>query len=444
MNEFAKANYRKRTARVVVIVPVFPKASETFIVNKFLGLLERGWGVHVVCNSSDPNEWRQFPRLLRHPEARKRIHVNWPHQPRWLAALLLPLVLLRCLFINPRGAWRYLTRGGVQVGLGVFRRLYLDAEILCTQPALVHFEFGTLAADRMYLPQWLGSKALVSFRGFDLNFVALDRPTYYQEVWDKADALHLLGEALWQRAQQRGCPGEKWHALIPPAIDTEFFDPGNRRHRDVAGSTQRPLRILSVGRLEWKKGYEFALQAVSTLRQRGIHCEYRILGDGTYLEAVAYARHQLGLDETVCLLGSVPSGKVKEHMAWADLLLHAAVSEGFCNAVIEAQAMALPVVCSDADGLAENIEDGQTGFVVPRRNVPALAEKLQLLAEQPLLRQRLGANGRRRVIAKFQMKDQIAAFENLYQNLLQASLALEESPHSTPTPAPVNEVAGYR
>ena len=42
---------------------------------------------------------------------------------------------------------------------------------------------------------------------------------------------------------------------------------------------------------------------------------------------------------------------VKEELQWADVFLHLAVSEGFCNAVLEAQAMQLPVVCSDADGL---------------------------------------------------------------------------------------------
>jgi glycosyltransferase involved in cell wall biosynthesis len=52
--------------------------------------------------------------------------------------------------------------------------------------------------------------------------------------------------------------------------------------------------------------------------------------------------------------------------------------------------MELPVVCSDADGPSENVADGQTGFVVPRRDARALADKLAVLAGNPGLRRRLG------------------------------------------------------
>ena len=63
---------------------------------------------------------------------------------------------------------------------------------------------------------------------------------------------------------------------------------------------------MSVGRLEWIKGYEYALLAVRRLVDQGVRCEYRIVGDGEYLEAVAFARHQLELESTVSLLGARP------------------------------------------------------------------------------------------------------------------------------------------
>ena len=100
------------------------------------------------------------------------------------------------------------------------------------------------------------------------------------------------------------------------------------------------------------------------------------------------------------------------------MFLHAAVSEGFCNAVLEAQAMKLPVVCSDADGLPENVADGETGFVVPRRDPQALAQKLALLANNPALRQRMGEAGRRRVLKHFQIGEQIGRFSRFYEETL--------------------------
>ena len=64
---------------------------------------------------------------------------------------------------------------------------------------------------------------------------------------------------------------------------------------------------------------------------------------------------------------------MRDLLAWADVLVHPSLTEAFGVAVAEAQAMGLPVVCSDAGGLPENVDHGVTGFVVPRRDAAALA-----------------------------------------------------------------------
>jgi colanic acid/amylovoran biosynthesis glycosyltransferase len=119
-------------------------------------------------------------------------------------------------------------------------------------------------------------------------------------------------------------------------------------------------------------------------------------------------------------------------MLAADVFLHPAVSEGFCNAVIEAQAMTLPVVCSDADGLAENVAHGRTGFVVPRRDPDALAAPLIELAADRALRRRIGRAGRERVLSRFTLPDQIRAFDTFYRSVLGMPPSLEDEPAAVP------------
>ena len=114
-------------------------------------------------------------------------------------------------------------------------------------------------------------------------------------------------------------------------------------------------------------------------------------------EAVAFWRHQLDLEGEVTLLGSVPPDEVARQLDWADVFLHAATSEGFCNAVVEAQAHGVPVVCTDADGLAENVEHDVTGLVVPRRDPAALAEAITRLAADGERRAAMGEAGPARV-----------------------------------------------
>lgn len=401
---------------LVLVVHGFPKLSETFIVSKFLGLFEHGHSVYVVCNQSHSNEWENFQQLKSKPQPRKRVKVQWPVRPRWLVGVLLPLKLVSAFWNAPKHTFQYLSRALKRFSIvELLRRFYLDADIVVAKPDVIHFEFGTLAVDRMYLKEFLQCKLIVSFRGYDLNFSGLDRADFYDEVWANTDCLHLLGEDLWKRALARGCPPGKCHILIPPAIDIQFFAPPSRTFSSSVGTPERPLRIVSVGRLEWKKGYEFALQAVRLVRAQGLEVEYHIIGDGGYLEALTFCRHQLGLHNTVEFLGALPREQVREQLEWADVFLHAAVSEGFCNAVLEAQAMRLPVVTSDADGLAENVRDGVTGYVVTRRSPEKLAERMLVLANDGALRIQMGVAGRQRVVEHFDVQNQIQRFVELYE-----------------------------
>jgi colanic acid/amylovoran biosynthesis glycosyltransferase len=408
----------KKQERIVLLAIKFPTQSETFLVSKFLGLLDFDWNVHLVCAKSDGAQWGNYPALDRQ-SFKQRVHVDWTHRPRWLAVFLSPLRTLQTFLFNPFGAWKYLIKAVRWFGVAdAWRRFYLDSTVIALRPDIVHFEFGSLAVEQADLGELLGCKLVVSFRGYDLNFAGLDQPDYYAKVWKYSDALHLLGQDLWKRAQARGCPSDKPHVLVPPALELEKFIPKERDFSEPLGTPESPLRILSVGRLEWKKGYEYALQSVRMLLDAGINCRLRIVGAGKFYEALAFARHQLGLKEHVEFLGGLPHPRVIEEMHDTDIFLHPSLSEGFCNAVLEAQAMQIPVVCTDAGSLPENIIDGQTGFVVPRRDPAAMADKMILLARDPSLRQAFGKAGRERVKQNFTLAQQLEKFGDFYRGVL--------------------------
>ena len=297
--------------RIVLIVPTFPKLSETFIVGKFLGLLQRGWDVHILCTSSPEAEWTHFP-VLQQPGIRQRVHVNWPTHPSWLAALLYLPALVSLLILRPLPMIANIQRSWPLLRWKCFTALYLDRQLLLLKPDIIHFEFGALAAGREDLARRLGCKMAVSFRGYDLNFSGLDQPNYFDKVWQYADAVHCLGEDLWRRALQRGCPPNKPHHLIPPAVDAAYFQPPVLLPAITEREEHCPLRILSVGRLEWIKGYEYGLLAVKLLLEDGYSIEYRIVGAGSYLEPLAFTRRQLGLENSVIFLGALSPAEIKE------------------------------------------------------------------------------------------------------------------------------------
>ncbi len=367
-------------SRILLVCNQFPKLSESFIVRKLLGLMRMGWDVQVACNRSDPEQWANFAHLLPRGDFAEHVHL-----------------------------------------VEDFDEL---AERLA--PDLVHFEFGHLVRGRAGSPALARSRVVASLRGNDVHALGLDDPAYYDELWQGVDALHVLTPRLFERAVARGCPPSMPHVVVPPAVDAAVFDPVDRIYGRV-GTAARPLRILSVGRLHWMKAYSTSLHAVALLRARGVHCEYRILGAPDYGEGlieVLFGIHDQGLTDVVTLVGDAPQAEVREQLGWADTLLHGAVSEGFCNAALEAQAMALPVVCTET--LADNVLDEKTGLVAPLRDAEGLATRLERLARDAKLRRRLGSAGRKRAVEEFALEDQVAKFSDWYRELLASDVEQSE------------------
>ena len=407
---------------VLFVTPGFPRPSLTFTVSKFVGLLEKGWDVHVVTPQSSAADWSHYPDLQR-PEITSRVHVlplnDAAETAVWPGTVTSFLKHPQTSAGYWRRVWR--TRGTAALAN---EELHLFSQLAALQPDLLHFEFDWPATRWIYLKELLGCKVTVGLQASEFNYT---KPAgFYNVIWQNADALHVLGRDIWRRACRLGCPESMPHRIIPAAIDADFWQPANRQHTTVVGTAERPLRLISVARLEWKKGYEYAFQVVRQLLDQGIHCEYDIIGEGKYAGALYFARQQLGLTDVVQFWGSHSRYQVREALSQADLFLHTAVAEGFCYAALEAQSMQLPVVCSDADGLPENVAHEQTGFVLPRRNLSAMAEKVRLLAENPALRQQMGQAGRRRVKAQFQAAQQIDAFADFYQGVLAQQPAHEK------------------
>lgn len=397
---------------VLFVTPGFPRPSLTFTVNKFLGLLARGWDIHVVTPQSRPHDWAHYPELQA-PEVVQRVHVLPLERPSRTAVRHT----IRALFAQPQVSVRYWRRAlRLQGRQSVSNwELHIFSQLAALKPDLLHFEFAPPATRWIYLKQLLGCKVTVGLQASEFNYT--QPASFYNILWHNADALHLLGQDIWQRVVRLGCPRTMPHTIIPAAIDADFWNPGERIHDAKVGSAERPLRLISVARLAWKKGYEYAFQVVRHLLDQGVHCEYDIIGSGKYADALRYARQQMGLMEVVQFWGSHSRFQVREAMKHADLFLHTAVSEGFCYAALEAQAMQLPVVCSDADGLPENVANEQTGYVLPRRSSQAMVEKIKLLAHDPALRQQMGRAGRLRVQQQFQATDQILAWDAFYREV---------------------------
>jgi colanic acid/amylovoran biosynthesis glycosyltransferase len=194
-----------------------------------------------------------------------------------------------------------------------------------------------------------------------------------------ADAL----EAVWRdrpRARAMGAAGRRrvvaeftlqrqldrfaeLYRRVAVAGRREPSRPSPLRPPAPAGQAAPDLRVLSVADLTWRAGLDHALHAVRLAADRGVACEHRIVGEGPYLDALRFARHQLELEGRAAFV-SPGERSLDAHLDWADVLLDATLTGPPSPALAEAQARGLAVVST---------------ATLPRRDPRALAEALTAL-----------------------------------------------------------------
>lgn len=404
-----------RPLRIGLFVIAFPRASETFIVTKVLKLLEHGFDVQIFTLSAEA-DWSSFAILDGREDIRRRVHIAPPLKPLARVASTGSFEIAKLALAHPRDFARLAAhnwRHRREHRTGFAKSLYERAMFVGHELDILHIEFDYQALGIADLKDYFGCRLLLSARG-TFQKSSTYGPDACEYLFRYVDGYHFISESLDANMHGLGLPPEIPCWRVEPAIDLTLFQPRPRPAR----AADRPLRIISVGRLRWQKGYEFAIDAVAKLRDLGVSFTYEIYGSGPYDHAVRYAIREFGLEDCVRIAGAKPREQIPSLLADADVMLHASLEEGFCNAVIEAQAMELPVVTSDAGGLPENVEDGVTGFVVPRRDPGALAERLAVLARDPDLRRQLGKAGRARALARFDLDRQAEAFVRLYRELM--------------------------
>jgi D-inositol-3-phosphate glycosyltransferase len=194
-------------------------------------------------------------------------------------------------------------------------------------------------------------------------------------------------------------------SVVPAGVDLDLFrpvPPGEAKRFLGLPATRRI--VLFVGRIEPLKGIDTLLQAMALVVPE-IPCWQEdlsviIIGGapGAGIEQVdaemarlERLRAELGIQELVTFQGARDQDTLVYYYSAADMVVMPSHYESFGMVALEAMACGTPVVASKVGGLAYNVQDGQTGFLVPDRNPEALADRIQLLLCDDALRQQLGS-----------------------------------------------------
>ena len=295
------------------------------------------------------------------------------------------------------------------------------------KPRLVHAHFAIDATYALPVARSLHCPLVTTLHGYDVTrsrsaFLRSGNPkwiTYARtrgDLFRRGDLFLAASDYLRERAVGQGVPKEKIRTHYT-GVDTSALRP--------TPVPETSALIVHVARLTEKKGTRYLVEAFASIAKDVADARLAIIGDGPLRPSLERQTRRLGLSERVQFLGTLPD--YADVLDWTRRARVACLpsvtasdgdAEGFGMTLIEAAALGRPVVATRHGPFPEVVEDGRTGFLVPERDVAALAERLTRVLADHGTAKKLGEAGRRRVEERFDLAAQAASLEKHYDALV--------------------------
>jgi glycosyltransferase involved in cell wall biosynthesis len=221
----------------------------------------------------------------------------------------------------------------------------------------------------------------LGYAGIDPRSMEREEAEYHQ-----ADCISVPSTFALESFLTQGIRKEKV-SLLPYGVNLARFAPTGTTPEDA-------FNVLFVGNMGLQKGVQYIAQAYQKLR----HPHKSLTFAGTPDRALIDLLSKRGLwPHDAKVLGHVPQSELKQLMSASHVMVLPSVQDGFGMVMAQAMACACPVIASENTGARDLYTDGLEGFIVPIRDVAALSDRMQMLADQPGLQRAMAQRALQRV-----------------------------------------------
>lgn len=387
-----------------IITVAFPVSSETFVVDHIRALENRGNNVSIFTDHLGDFSPPCFEGLHDLQEKTYQLG-NCPKSKakRFYKGIL---ILLKSLCFRDFKVFR--TIDFFKFGKKAFSLSLLHECVPFFDIDAIHVHHGTAADYWILLKKVFPEKRfIVSFHGADVREAYRLNKNMYDDVFRYADTITYNSQIYKEKLISLGCPEEKLY----------FWKNGvSYKSFEVRQHTNLGLNILTVARLHKVKDISFACRIVKNIIDSGFkNIIYNIIGDGPMRMEIQALVKDLEIQDNVFLHGSKSHLFVKKTMAKSDIFLLTSIDEPFGVVLVEAQAAGLPIVATNIGGIPEAVNDGETAFLMKKRDVSLASSLMISLITNPDLRKEMGQAGRKRVKKHFDSSKIYDGIFNLYQ-----------------------------
>jgi colanic acid/amylovoran biosynthesis glycosyltransferase len=394
--------------RLAVIVNSFPEISETFITNHIAGEIIAGTDITVIA-AHKPRSALRHSTGDRYKVEEKTVYLNIPRSlvKRFLLA---PFLFIKLFFINPAAACEAVRFGKYQTAAKNMKLLFFGLYFARKRFDVVHCHFGMNGLIGAYLKNCgFCTKIVTTFHGADINsYPGKYGAAVYKTLYQTDGVITANTEFTKSKIIANGGPSSV--KVIPVGLFfNDFFD------------DKMPDSVLTVGRLEEKKGYVYSLEAIARAKESIPSIKYYLIGDGSLREELEAYAEELGIGGNCHFLGARSDVEVRSYYKRCEVFMLPSVTaangdmEGQGLVLQEAQASGLPVISTLHNGIPDGVLQEKTGFLLPEKNSSLLAEKLVLLLQNEALRKEMGRAGQAFVKDKYDVPVIVQQFNQFYE-----------------------------
>lgn len=411
---------KKPKFSILFIVPDFPVISETFVVNQLIYLLDQGHKVNILAYNRSDHPVNEI--VTKYQLLEKTTFLNIPRSPARKLKAFSKLALQHM----GRGFFKSLNL--FQFKLDVFKLspLFKFASLKTlneNQYDIIHAHFA-FTSELYFTGRYFGffrnSKLLVTFHGYDMHPADVSKNRKRYKHLFKYNTPITVNNQYGKFLLAKINSNHTNITTLAVGLDTNYCKP--RAHKQASPST----RILFCGRLIALKGCLFVIELANLLvNKKGRYDLYfDLIGDGEEYDNIQTLTTQYNLKNHIRLLGMQTQDEVVRSMNDADIFLLPGITEPSGRAesqglvIQEAQAMGLPVIISDAGGMKYGVMDNITGYVIKEGDLKGFCDAIELLADDPHLRSKIGRSGREYVTQNFDSRVLGRKQEQLYSHLM--------------------------
>ena len=295
--------------------------------------------------------------------------------------------------------------------LGRIRQLHSvkPIDVIHAHAALPCGHAAALLSRRLNIPFVVTVHGLDVFNNCHLGGIpAAWRRKVSVEVYGAARTVVCISGKV-QEILKTGTPAETCSTIVYNGVNPSLFSPN-----PAAGGPFDP-EILIVGTLLRSKGHELVLRALGHLRPSFSQLRCRIIGEGPDRARFETLVRELGIGRQVQFVGRQSRSEVAEAMRRCSIFVLPSRNEGLGCVYLEAMASGKPVIACYGQGIAEVIEHGRNGWLIPADGLEQLVQGLPVLLGSPELRAAIGAGARRTILEKLTLAHQAQHLARIYR-----------------------------